>query len=74
MRALVFHGPWDMTVDDRPEPEPAPYDTLLAIIATGICGSDLHGYTGETGRRHPGQIMGYETVGRRHSSVAKASA
>ncbi len=64
MRALVFHGPWDMTVEDRPEPEPGPADTLLAITATGICGSDLHGYTGETGRRHPGQIMGHETVGR----------
>src|ERR1700722_7483064 len=64
MRALVFHGPWSMTVDDRPEPQPGPADVLLEIIATGICGSDLHGYTGETGRRSPGQIMGHETVGR----------
>jgi threonine dehydrogenase-like Zn-dependent dehydrogenase len=64
MRALVFHGPWNMTVESRPEPEPGPGETLLAIIATGICGSDLHGYTGETGRRVPGQIMGHETVGR----------
>lgn len=64
MRALVFHGPWDMTVEDRPEPAPGPDDTLLQIIATGICGSDLHGYTGKTGRRHPGQVMGHETVGR----------
>ena len=64
MRALVFHGPWDMSVEDRPEPEPGPADTLLEIIATGICGSDLHGYTGQTGRRHPGQVMGHETVAR----------
>lgn len=64
MRALVFHGPGDMTVEDRPEPQPGPTDTLLDIIATGICGSDLHGYTGETGRRHPGQVMGHETVAR----------
>jgi threonine dehydrogenase-like Zn-dependent dehydrogenase len=64
MRALVFHGPWSMTVEDRPEPQPGPADVLLEIIATGICGSDLHGYTGETGRRSPGQIMGHETVGR----------
>src|SRR5215470_7851618 len=64
MRALVFHGPWEMTVEDRPEPQPADGDTLLEIVATGICGSDLHGYTGENGRRFPGQIMGHETVGR----------
>lgn len=64
MRALVFHGPRDLRVEDRPEPEPGPDETLLAIIATGICGSDLHGYTGETGRRYPGQVMGHETVAR----------
>ena len=62
MRALVFHGPWDLTVEDRPEPAPGPGEVLLDIVATGICGSDLHGYTGETGRRHPGQVMGHETV------------
>ncbi len=64
MRALVFHRPWEMAVEDRPEPEPGPSDCLLEIIATGICGSDLHGYTGENGRRHPGQVMGHETVAR----------
>ena len=64
MRALVFRGPWDLAVEDRPEPSPGPADTLLEILATGICGSDLHGYTGDTGRRHPGQVMGHETVGR----------
>lgn len=64
MRALVFRGPWDMAVEDRPEPAPGPTDTLLEILATGICGSDLHGYTGDTGRRHPGQVMGHETVAR----------
>ena len=37
---------------------------MVEVIATGICGSDFHGYSGENGRRHPGQIMGHETVGR----------
>lgn len=64
MRALVFNGPFDLTVEQRPEPRPGPGDTLLQIIATGICGSDLHGYTGRTGRRHAGQVMGHETVAR----------
>ena len=64
MRALVYHGPHDIGVEERPDPEPGAHEVLLRITATGICGSDLHGYTGENKRRHPGQIMGHETVGR----------
>jgi len=64
MRALVYHGPNDIGVEQRQDPEPGPGEVLLRITATGICGSDLHGYTGENKRRHPGQIMGHETVGR----------
>jgi len=64
MRALVFHGPWDIRVEDRPDPEPESGEVLIEILATGICGSDIHGFTGENGRRKPGQVMGHETVGR----------
>ena len=64
MRALVYHGPGDIGVEDRQDPRPGPDEVVLRITATGICGSDLHGYTGENKRRHPGQIMGHETVGR----------
>ncbi|MEH1127765.1 zinc-dependent alcohol dehydrogenase [Micromonospora sp. CPCC 206061] len=64
MRALVFHGPGDIRVEPRPDPDVAPGELLIRVLATGICGSDLHGYTGENGRRHPGQVMGHETVGR----------
>ena len=64
MRALVYRGPGEIGVEDRPDPQPGPDEVLLRITATGICGSDLHGYTGENKRRHPGQIMGHETVGR----------
>jgi len=64
MRALVYHGPNDIAVEERADPEPGPDEVLLRITATGICGSDLHGYTWENKRRHPGQIMGHETVGR----------
>ncbi len=64
MRALVFHGPWDIRVEERPDPQPGSDEVLVEILATGICGSDIHGFTGENGRRHPGQVMGHETVGR----------
>lgn len=64
MRALVFHGPWDLAVEERPDPQPGNGEVVLTMLATGICGSDIHGFTGETGRRSPGQVMGHETVGR----------
>lgn len=62
MKVLVFQGPWKLVVEERPDPTPAGSEVLLRIVATGICGSDLHGFTGENGRRHPGQVMGHETV------------
>src|SRR4051794_31239516 len=64
MRALVLHGDFDIDVEERPEPQAGPGQVIIDVIATGICGSDFHGYSGENGRRHPGQIMGHETVGR----------
>ena len=64
MRALVLHGDYDIRVEERPDPRPDPGQVAVEVIATGICGSDFHGYSGENGRRHPGQVMGHETVGR----------
>lgn len=64
MRALVLRDFWDLAVEDRPDPVPGPGEVVLRITATGICGSDFHGYSGENGRRRAGQIMGHETVGR----------
>jgi 2-desacetyl-2-hydroxyethyl bacteriochlorophyllide A dehydrogenase len=64
MRALVFDGPWQIGTQHREDPVPAADEVLIEVHATGICGSDIHGFTGENGRRHPGQVMGHETVGR----------
>lgn len=63
MRALVLEEFGRFGIHDRPTPVPGPGEVLLSIVATGICGSDIHGFTGENGRRHPGQVMGHETVG-----------
>jgi threonine dehydrogenase-like Zn-dependent dehydrogenase len=63
VRVLLFRGPRDLTVEDRPDPAPGAGEVLVRVVATGICGSDLHGFTGENGRRHAGQVMGHETVG-----------
>jgi threonine dehydrogenase-like Zn-dependent dehydrogenase len=64
MRALVLRDYYDLAVEERPDPQPGPGEVLVEVIATGICGSDFHGFSGENGRRHPGQVMGHETVGR----------
>lgn len=62
MKALVYQGPWKMSLEELPEPEPGPGEVLLRPLATGICGSDVHGFTGESGRRKPGMVMGHEVV------------
>lgn len=64
MRALVLHEIGNLRVAERPTPTPQPGEVLIRVVATGICGSDIHGYTGQNGRRVPGQIMGHESVGR----------
>lgn len=64
MKALRLEAIGQLAVVDLPDPEPAAGEVRLAIIATGICGSDIHGFTGENGRRFPGQVMGHESVAR----------
>jgi len=64
MRALVLQQFGRLCVEEREEPVPSAGEVLIAVIATGICGSDIHGFTGENGRRVPGQVMGHESVGR----------
>ena len=63
VKALVYHGPHEMRWEDWPDPEPGPGEALVAVRAVGICGSDLHGYTGESGRRQPPMVMGHEATG-----------
>jgi 2-desacetyl-2-hydroxyethyl bacteriochlorophyllide A dehydrogenase len=63
MRALVWHGPGKLSVDELPDPEPAPDEVLLAPSAAGICGSDVEGYTGGQGNRTPPLVMGHEFAG-----------
>lgn len=63
MRALLYEGPWEMPLRDLPTPEPASNEVLVGVRASGVCGSDVHGFTGATGRRTPGIVMGHEFSG-----------
>ena len=63
MKALRYDGPHQLCVVELPIPEPAAGEALLRVGGCGICGSDVHGYTGESGRRVAGQVMGHEFAG-----------
>ncbi|MFT5189944.1 MAG: L-iditol 2-dehydrogenase [Verrucomicrobiales bacterium] len=48
---------------DSPKPEITDDEVLIQIKACGICGSDIHGMDGSSGRRQPPIIMGHEASG-----------
>jgi L-iditol 2-dehydrogenase len=63
MRALLLSSYRHLEVADLPEPAPAAEDVLVRVGACGICGSDVHGYDGASGRRIPPIVMGHEAAG-----------
>ncbi len=63
MKALLLTAPSSLTVTDLETPEPDAGEVRVRIAACGICGSDVHGYTGSTGRRIPPLVMGHEAAG-----------
>jgi len=63
MKALVLKEYKKFSYEDVPAPEPKPGEVLVAVKACGICGSDVHGMDGSTGRRRPPIIMGHEAAG-----------
>lgn len=63
MKALVLREYNRLTYEDVPVPDPGPEEVLIRVKACGICGSDVHGMDGSTGRRVPPVIMGHEASG-----------
>lgn len=63
MRALMLEEYLHLQLRDVVDPEIGPEDVLIRVKACGICGSDIHGYDGSTGRRIPPLIMGHEAAG-----------
>lgn len=63
MRATIIHGPGDVRVEDRPEPEiKLPTDAVVKVTASCVCGSDLWPYRGAFQTPRP-RAIGHEFVG-----------
>jgi L-iditol 2-dehydrogenase len=63
MDALLLKEYMNLEMVQMPEPEIGPKDILVRVRACGICGSDVHGLDGSTGRRIPPLVMGHEAAG-----------
>jgi L-iditol 2-dehydrogenase len=63
LKALIYTKPYSFEYSDFPNPVAGDDDVLVRVKACGICGSDVHGFTGKTGRRIPPLIMGHEAAG-----------
>ncbi|MFI6498183.1 zinc-binding dehydrogenase [Nonomuraea typhae] len=63
MKAMVFTGPGVVEMRDVAEPAAGPGETLVHVVTTGICGSELHGVK-TPGFRVPPLVMGHEFAGR----------
>ncbi len=66
MQAVVYHGPNDVRVEERPIPEIGPDEALLKVSVASICGTDLRIWHGAHRKFTPGitRILGHEVVGR----------
>jgi L-iditol 2-dehydrogenase len=63
MKALLLSEYGRLEMVEVPMPRPGPEEVLIRVEACGICGSDVHGFDGSTGRRIPPIIMGHEAAG-----------
>ena len=64
MRALCWHGKYDVSVDKVPDPViKDPRDAIVKITSTAICGSDLHLFDGYMKSMEDGDILGHEPMG-----------
>jgi len=64
MKALVYRGPGEKAIEERPKPEiQQPSDAIVKIEFTTICGTDLHILKGHVATCAPGRILGHEGVG-----------
>lgn len=75
MKALVYHGPGQKSVDECPIPTiKSPTDAIVKMLKTTICGTDLHILKGDVATCTPGRILGHEGIGVVHEVGAGVTA
>ena len=72
MRAAVLHGPRSLSIESVPVPQLAANEVLVKVDANGLCGSDVHCYTGERALEYP-MVLGHEIAGRIVATGANVS-
>jgi alcohol dehydrogenase len=64
MRAVVYHGPGEKSLDEIPDPKLLEdSDVIVRVDAVTICGTDLHILKGDVPDVTPGRVLGHEAVG-----------
>ncbi len=63
MKALVYTNVETLAYRDMPDPVPQDGEVLIQILASGICGSDMHAYLGHDERRPAPLVLGHEAAG-----------
>jgi len=63
MKSLLLSAYNQLEIADTPLPAVGSGEVLVRVEACGICGSDVHGYDGSSGRRIPPIVMGHEAAG-----------
>ena len=63
MKALLLSRYRHLELADLPVPDTGAGEVLIRVAACGVCGSDVHGYDGSSGRRIPPIVMGHEAAG-----------
>jgi 2-desacetyl-2-hydroxyethyl bacteriochlorophyllide A dehydrogenase len=62
MDSIVINKPKELFVQEREIPQPGPDEVLIQVMASGICGTDVHIYHGEYLGSYP-VIPGHEFSG-----------
>jgi len=63
MKVLLLSEYRHLEITDAATPTLGSDEVLIRVAACGICGSDVHGYDGSSGRRIPPIVMGHEAAG-----------